>query len=298
MIDLHLHSHYSDGLQTAAELVDQAKQAGVTMLALTDHDMVRGLDEFVVAAQAAGITPIPGIEITTSRKQRTLHILAYNIDTTHQPLLDVLTHLREGRKRGVAQRLDGLNARWKAEGKRLIDTDDALGSMTHYALPTLMEYLLKHSFAATREAAYDLARGMNVHSDDVQTEDVIALVHDAGGLAVLAHAFAPKVSLRGPLTTQTELLEECRQLAQAGLDGLEVYTPAHPHEDVAFAESVAAELGLLATTGTDWHGPIDDKGASIKKFIPRYPDSYLNGLSELPTKADKQLRERLTLQHI
>jgi predicted metal-dependent phosphoesterase TrpH len=165
--------------------------------------------------------------------------------------------------------------------------------LTHFAYPTLAGYLVANKFCSTLQEAFGLLAGMKVRSDDVSTERAIEVVHQAGGYATLAHPFAPKISLRNISKEASELLSICRELKESGLDGIEVYTPAHKDEDIAFAEEVAKELDLFPNIGSDWHGPISNDDPQ-REFIPRYPIQYREAFLNIPENVVQDLIERFS----
>jgi len=284
MIDPHPHSHHSDGLQSVAELVAQAKVAGIATFSLTDHDTIAGLAEARELATQAGLSFIPGIELTTTKNAKTLHILAHGIDPDNSQLAELLDHLREERKKGAVKKLERTNEKFKAAGKPEVDIKDVLALNKPLGTGVIIEYLVAHNFAQTNEEAYSYIEGMSIRPD-VSTEEVIQVVHVAGGRATLAHPLAPKISLRNLTADSTELRALCAELKTAGLDGLEVYTPAHTETDIDLASEIAQELNLFVTIGSDWHGPLSAKGTSIRKYIPRYAKNYSNSFAEIPEKA-------------
>ncbi|MDO8664221.1 MAG: PHP domain-containing protein [Candidatus Liptonbacteria bacterium] len=292
MVDFHMHSTYSDGSQSVRELIGQASENGVTMLSMTDHDTTAGISEAQKLGAEMGVKIIPGIEITTAKNNKGLHLLAYGIGEENKILSELLARLREGRKKGVIEKLEKINQNFKSSGRPQVDIDDVMKINKTLGLATVMDYLVANGFTAGRDEAYELVKGMKVRSDDVTTEYVIDIVHRGGGIVSLAHPFAPKISLRNISDNPADLRSLCKELKNAGLDGIEVYTPAHRNEDIAFAKEIVKEVGFFGGIGSDWHGPFESKGENIRAFIPRYPNNYKNAFDNVPTEAEQELVER------
>ncbi len=292
MVDFHIHSSHSDGSQSVRELIKQAAENGIKMMSLTDHDTTAGISEAQKLGAEMGVKIIPGIEITTAKNNKGLHLLAYGIGEENKILSELLARLREGRKKGVTEKLEKINQNFKSLGKPQVDIDDFMKTDKTLGLSTIMDYLVEKGFTAGRDEAYELVKGMKVRSDDITTEYVIDTVHRGGGIVSLAHPFAPKISLRNISDNTAGLRSLCRELKDAGLDGIEVYTPAHRNEDIEFAKEIVKEIGFFAGIGSDWHGPIESKGENILAFIPRYPSNYKNAFDNVPVEAGKELADR------
>ena len=292
MVDFHIHSSHSDGNQSVQELVKQAAENGITIMSLTDHDTTTGISEAQKLGAEMGVKIIPGIEITTAKNNKGLHLLAYGIGEENKILSELLSRLREGRKKGVTERLEKINQNFKSLGRPQVDIDDVMKIDKTLGLATVMDYLVANGFTSGRDEAYELVKGMKVRSDDITTEYVIDAVHRCGGIVSLAHPFAPRISLRNISDNPEDLRSLCKELKNAGLDGIEVYTPAHRNEDIELAKKIADENGLFAGIGSDWHGPFESRGENIRAFIPRYPNNYKNAFDNVPAEAEQELIER------
>ncbi len=246
MIDLHLHTTASDGMCSPEQLVREASAAGLTTLAVTDHDTTAAVADTAAASAAAGITLVPGIEITAMEAGRDVHILAYFIDPSHEGLQAFLAHARASRLERVAKIAGRL-----AELGAPIDVSPLLAGAASrngrsIGRPQIARALVAAGHAADTNDAFDrwLARGRPgfVPRSGASPEQVIAIIHEAGGLASLAHPVLAQCDARIP------------ELRAAGLDALEAY---HPEHDGATGDrylSMARELGLLVTGGSDYHG--------------------------------------------
>ncbi|HET7697726.1 MAG TPA: PHP domain-containing protein [Vicinamibacterales bacterium] len=244
MIDLHLHTTASDGTSTPSELVSQARSAGLSIFSITDHDTTSGLDAASVPARDAGLQLIAGIEITAVAGGRDVHMLGYFIDPATPRLRDFLLQQREDRLRRVHE----IGARLAELGAPVdvgpIAADAARGRSV--GRPQIADALIAAGHVGDRDEAF--ARFLQaggpafVPRRGASPEAVIALIHDAGGLASLAH---PGVTRRDDLLPA---------LAAAGLDALEAVHADHDPASEARYRDLARTLGILVTGGSDFHG--------------------------------------------
>ena len=250
MIDLHCHSIFSDGTCTPEELVALAEQAGLTALALTDHDTTAGFDRFMAAGEASSIKTIPGIELSAEFGPIPLHILGYLFDTENLALQEALTWVREGRAERNSKMLDRLNTL----GYDLTMDDvckhagDELVGRPHFAAALMERGHFKHpnkiyqQLLGKDKAAY-------VNRRRLSPEQCVELICGAGGVAAIAHPGQMKL-------TSNKLRRLIRQLLPHGLGGLEVLHPSHAPHKVLALERICAELDLVVTGGTDFHGAL------------------------------------------
>jgi predicted metal-dependent phosphoesterase TrpH len=248
-VDLHLHSSESDGLLTPAAVVEAAVERGLAAIALTDHDTVSGLAEAAAAARSAGLDLAPGIEMSLYDGAGSTHMLGYFIDAQHDGLLEFLAAARESRARRAEEMVRKLN--------RLgidLALDAVLAQVAESGLvarPHVARALIDGGWVKSFGEAFDrfIAAGSPAYvpTRTVAPDEGIRLIHAAGGLAVLAH---------GGRTHDDDRIYE---LVDAGLDGLEVLHPDHGPAEVRRMRRVAAELGLVETGGSDWHGPLDTR---------------------------------------
>lgn len=248
MIDLHVHSTFSDGTLTPAALAIRAREIGLTALALTDHDNTAGLESFLPACAREGIEGIPGVEISADVKKGTLHILGYFVERGNPHLEDVLGAIRNGRKDRnvkILERLKdlGLALEWDEVARHA--GEDVVGR------PHFAQALLERGYVRTREEAFDryLAKGKPAYIDRFRLSptDSIAAIRGAGGVAVLAHPFTLEMS-RKALEAFTKGLRD------AGLEGVEVYYAEHTPKQTRDYGKLANDLGLVVTGGSDFHG--------------------------------------------
>jgi 3',5'-nucleoside bisphosphate phosphatase len=243
VIDLHTHTTASDGSLTPAALVDAARAAGLRVLAITDHDTTAGFDT-VTGTAPAGIELVPGIEISAVADGRDVHVLGYFIDPSSSTLRAFLERQRRDRVRRVEEmtrRLAALGCPISADA--LLAT--AAGGRS-VGRPQIAAALVDAGYVQTRNEAFErfLEHGgpAYVPRHGATPEEVIAIVHAAGGLASLAH---PGVTRRD---------DRIPALAAAGLDALEAHHSDHDPDAERRYRDLACELGLLVTGGSDFHG--------------------------------------------
>ena len=250
--DLHTHSTASDGSLTPSELVARAQQQGVTHLALTDHDGTEGITEARQAAAARGITLIPGVEISTTWRNSTVHIVGLNIDVENNELQGGLAMLREYRQ----QRAYKMAEKLEKAGIR-----DALAGAQKYASKTLLgrvhfaRYLIETGHASDMKDVFKRFLVKNkpgyVASQWVSLADAVTWIKAAGGQAVVAHPARYKLTA----TKRRQLLTDFKQL---GGDAMEVSSGFQHPEEVRTMARLAEAFELLASCGSDFHSP--DKG--------------------------------------
>ena len=248
--DLHSHSTYSDGLLTPDEVVRRAAVRGVDFFALTDHDETAGLAEARLAAQDAGITLIPGAELSVSWESHTLHILGLRIDEANADLDAGLASIRSGRDaraHRIAAGLEEAGIEGAYEGARRYVTSDRLISRTHFA-----RHLVESGYAKDTKDVFKrfLTPGKPgyVKHAWATLSDAVDWIHGAGGVAAVAHPGRYKISPTG----MRRLLGEFRD---AGGDGIEVLSPSHTPAQFAEYSAYARVFGLAASCGSDYHGP-------------------------------------------
>lgn len=244
MIDLHSHTTASDGQHAPAEQIAMAAKAGVTVLAVTDHDTVSGLDACEAAAREHGLRLVPGIEISVHFGNREVHILGHFVDRTVPKLasFDVeLKTFREKRMRLMVDKLATLGFPVTFEAVK------AIAGNGHLARPHLARWLVDNRYCTSVHEAFTRFLGDGkpaaVARFDVTPEQAIELIHQAHGTATVAHP--------GPTRLNRW---ELGQLKERGLDGIEVHHSDHPPTQREQLLGWAKELDLVATAGSDFHG--------------------------------------------
>ena len=273
MIDLHTHTTASDGKCSPSELVARAKAAGVSVLAVTDHDTCDACDEVSQGCAASGITFVSGIEITAVREEMDVHVLGYFFDPQAPALRVFLAEQRQRRLDRVGRmiaKLAGLGIRLDAEAilrPGVEQPGKAIGR------PAIARALVAAGHVKTSNDAFAswLSRGRPafVAREGAAPEAVIAQIHGAGGIASLAH---PGLLRRD---------EWMPSLVSSGLDAIEAYHTNHDEQATGRYRSIAHRSGLAVSGGSDYHAD-QTHGSS-------HPGSV-----SLPADAFDQLRARAT----
>ncbi|MCX2969656.1 MULTISPECIES: PHP domain-containing protein [Streptomyces] len=247
-IDLHAHSTASDGTDTPAELVRNAAAAGLDVVALTDHDTVAGYDE-AIAALPAGLTLVTGAELSCRLDGVSLHLLAYLFDPREPELArerELVRDDRVPRAQGMVAKLRELGVPITWERVAAIAGDGAVGRPHIAAALVDLGVVPDVSAAFTAQWLANDGRAY-VEKHELDPFEAVRLVKGAGGVAVFAHPLAAK---RGRCVPESAIAE----LAAAGLDGIEADHMDHDPATRAHLHGLAADLGLLATGSSDYHG--------------------------------------------
>ncbi len=249
MIDLHTHTTFSDGTDTPTQLINKALAAGITTIALTDHDSISGWQEATTALRP-GICLVPGAEVSCQTLDGiSVHILGLLFDSSNRELIDTLEKTRENRYGRMEKIIAKIN-----EAGIEISMSEVLEQLSDGATlgrPHLADALIKKGVVASREEAF--TQMLHNHSKyyvshySPTPEAVIKLIKDAGGVSVIAH---PMASHRG----RTISLDTFGSLIQAGLDGIEVDHRDHSAEEKTQLISLAKESKLVMTGASDYHG--------------------------------------------
>ena len=237
--DLHSHTYYSDGELSPSELVRQARIAGLSLLAITDHDCVDGLAEGMVAGRKWGVEVISGVELSVSVGKDRVHLLGYFFDPENVALKKHLASYKAARRergRQIVERLNNL-------GKTLsIDFEN----YTSLARPHIAEAMVKAGLVHTRDEAFMRYIGYNkpayIATPSFPASEALDLLHAAGGIGVLAHP--------GNNTSSDTI----SLLVYAGLDGIETVHPSHDEVLSDYYRRLTRSLGLIETGGSDYHG--------------------------------------------
>jgi hypothetical protein len=261
-IDLHTHSTRSDGLDTPSQLILNAKKAGIDIIALTDHDSVRGWDEAREKAIEVGMGFVPGIEVTSvSDIQRfgkeiriSVHLLAYLPDPDHKALEIVLgdsVATRELRGRAIVERLaEAIPITWDLVMENM-EKGATIGR------PAIADTLVAMGLVKDRSAAFDYYLSTDgpfyVSHSTVSTIEAIDLIVKAGGVPVIAHPLKGV----GPDTDPEDLpMDHFEQMIQAGLKGVEVYHRDVPETARKWLLELAGKHDLVVTGSSDYHGEL------------------------------------------
>ena len=241
--DLHLHSHFSDGTFSPEEIAARAQRQGLRAIALTDHDTVEGCERTATACAAAGIEFITGTELTAEHNGHELHVLAYLVDAQNPRLIAEIAKfqkVRQERIREMVARINELNIPLN------VDEVFALANCRSPGRPHVARAMVKAKLCGTLDEAFErfLKKGRPawVPKAKMSALEAIELIHQAGGLAVMAH----------PGLNKTD--ESIPDLVAAGLDGIECFHTKHNASTAERYQKIAREHGLLITGGSDCHG--------------------------------------------
>lgn len=249
--DIHCHTAFSDGTETPATLVREAVEIGLNGAAITDHDTTAGWAQAEAAAEAAGLPLLRGSEITADDHGASVHMLGlqYRPDDPHITTLFATT--RAARLERTKRMVERLSADYPISWQDVL-AQTKEGESTTVGRPHIADALVAAGVYATRSEAFAGAVSATskyyLPTPSPSADQVVRAVHEAGGVAVIAHP--------GDLSRNRRLLDDERigQLAALGLDGLEVWHRGNPPEQRARLLDLAARHGLLVTGGSDWHG--------------------------------------------
>ncbi|MEW5790431.1 MAG: PHP domain-containing protein [Pseudomonadota bacterium] len=248
-IDLHSHSTASDGSLSPTALVEMAAAAGLRGLALTDHDNTAGLAEAGTAAIRHGLRLIPGVEVSVTWNSQVIHVVGVNIDPANADLQQGLARLREFREwraEEMDRRLAGHGIHGALDGARRFAKGEIVGR-THFA-----RWLVQEGHAPDVRRVFErfLVRGRPGHVPGqwAGLEEAVGWIRVAGGQAIVAHPGRYKLSA-------SKLCQLLREFKAAGGDGIEVISGSQAVSDAPYFARLARTLGLLASAGSDYHGP-------------------------------------------
>jgi len=247
--DLHSHSTASDGTLAPAQLIARAQQAGVDVLALTDHDTLDGYAEAARAAAGGPLQLVPGVEVSVTWSAMTIHVLGLNVDPDCEVLqqgLEGLQAFRNWRAEEIARRLEKAGIGGTLEGAARYRQGRIL-SRTHFA-----HYLVEAGRAASVRDVFKhyLVRGKPgfVPGEWAGLDTVVDWILAAGGLPVIAHPARYRL-------TRSKLSRLVGEFREAGGTGIEVVSGSHSRDETLHMAAVSREHGLLASAGSDYHGP-------------------------------------------
>ena len=276
LIDLHTHSIMSDGSMTPAEVVREAKKAGLAAIALSDHDTVDGVREAVAEGKKIGVEVIPAIEFSVISKTET-HILGYFIDIDSPLLSDALKSIidtRRERNEITCRKLNELGFDVTMDEALALAPNGFIGR-AHFA-----RLLMDKGYTSSVKEGFDLYLENGKYAycgkQSMTDEEAVRLIKNCGGLAFVAHLHLTKLG-------DGELLEFLARLKAAGLDGVEGYYTEYTPEMQEKYQAMASRLGLMLSGGTDFH-------AAMKPHI-----SIGKGLGNLkiPYSLVEKMKEKL-----
>ncbi len=264
MIDLHSHTVHSDGQRSPDELLGEAAAAGVKVLSVTDHDTVSGIADATAAATRRGIRLVPGIELSCELHGREVHVLGHFLVPFSGALLRLAADMLAERR----ERMERMVARAQAAGFKQVTMERVIAASggENLGRPHLARALVQCGHAKSVKDAFERflhSRGtLWVDRRRLSVADAVGLVRSAGGTSSIAHPGANGVSR-----------QELKTCADAGLDAVEALHPDHVPTQAEAYERWAAELQLLVTAGSDYHGPavqpdrkLGDRTLSAERF--------------------------------
>lgn len=270
--DLHIHTFFSDGTQSPEEIVELAGKNGLTTIAITDHDVVIGIEPARQKGHELGVDIIPGIELTTEAWNTEIHILGYYIDINSQELLGTLSKVQKGREDRVYKicaKLDKLGIK--------LDPAQVFEIAGHKAAgrPHVARALIANGSIKTFKEAFNKYIGFNGPAYEshykLSPQEAVQLVKAAGGIPVFGH---PAVS---------GCDDKIPELVQAGLRGIEAHYPSHDRSQTQHYLSLAEKNGLLVTGGSDYHGEVSGREMKLGDFsipdelVGKLKDEHLRG---------------------
>lgn len=259
-LDLHTHSSASDGTLAPREVVAYAARRGIEVIALTDHDSTEGLAEASEAARAAGITLVPGVELSVGPDEnRDVHILGYFVDAADETLQAHLSLLRDGRLARATRMVEAL----RASGYDItIDEVLELADLGAVGRAHVARTLVNRGHVESVDEAFDrfLARGRPFYHPKPAADpaSAVRMLVGAGAVPVLAHPVLSRVDDLIPA------------LVRAGLAGIEAFHADHSPEEGRRYEAIARSFGLLVTGGSDFHGPETPSADLGSVAVPEY----------------------------
>jgi 3',5'-nucleoside bisphosphate phosphatase len=244
-VDLHAHSTASDGSRLPADVVREAKKAGLAAIALTDHDTIDGIAEAVSTGREIGVRVVSGVELSAVEGDVETHILGLHLSDTREmeSRLVALREMRRSRAERIVKRLNELGVRIEFASVLEQSAGGAIGR------PHVARAMIAEGWAVDFRDAFERYLGNGkpayVGKERLAIVDAIGLIHRAGGLAILAH----------PAHGATR--DRIAMFAQHGMDGVEVRHPSHSAEDIARIMALVEHFSLVPSGGSDWHGATD-----------------------------------------
>lgn len=265
-IDLHIHTTHSDGTCSGAKILEIVREKRLAAFAVTDHDTVEGYFEIRKLLKGGDPEIIPGVELSVRVDDDDLHILGYYFDPHDKKITFALEDFQKKRKqrgRLIVQKLNDLGLDLTFEAVEKLADGAVIGR------PHIAEALFKNGQVGSYQEAFDryIKNGgpAYIPKEVMGPAEAVSMIHQAGGLAVLAHPYIG------------DMLRYLDMLTALGLDGLEVFHYSHNRENIAFLKSLVERYGLVATGGSDFHGRSGQNG---RVGSPEVPLTYLEGLKK------------------
>jgi len=255
-VNLHIHTRYSDGAFKPKQVIERAIQHELDIISLTDHDTVDAYKH--IPKSHLNIRILPGIELSSAWKDDDVHVLGYGIDIENKRLLDVLNWMKDGRRKRAEKMLSKLSILGIKIPVELVLS--YAGDMKLIVRPHIAQALIANKHCKTKQEAFDKYIGNDapayVPKPELSTEEIIRIIHEAEGAAVIAHPMKLK---------SQDFLEDFINLK---IDGIEVWHPDHNNSMISEYEAFCKLNNLIMTGGSDFHGEKD-----IDNFIGSVPVS-------------------------
>jgi 3',5'-nucleoside bisphosphate phosphatase len=249
-VDLHLHSTCSDGSSTPEEVVARAAGLGLSVISLTDHDSVSGVEAAQAAGDAAGVKVVSGSELSAKFNDQDFHILGYFLDRENEQLIEALAMYRDERRNRAERIIKRLN---RLGVKVVFEQVLAKADGASIGRPHIADVLVEEGFCFSPNEAFHkyLGYGKAAYEEKyvMAPSEAVEVIHQAGGIAVIAHPGLYRADQMLP------------GLVEQGVDGIEVWHIKHRAEENRRYSAFADEHGLLKSGGSDCHG--DGRGDAI-----------------------------------
>ncbi|MEO0184214.1 MAG: PHP domain-containing protein [candidate division WOR-3 bacterium] len=241
--DLHIHTLYSDGVLEPQEIVDIARKSRVSVIAITDHDSVAGIEEAILSSKDK-VEVIPAVELSANIGSRDIHILGYYIDHHCQDFLDYLEEFKEYRLTRAKKIIENL----AQDGVRIdFSQVERIAQNSSMGRPHIAEALLECGYVRSRNEAFSRYLGYHCPyyepKKETSPKKVIQKIRECGGVPIVAHP--------GMIGADNGLIYK---LISDGAQGIEVWHPEHTHKQEDDFYEIAMKHGLLITGGSDFHG--------------------------------------------
>lgn len=255
LIDMHVHTNYSDGQYSPDEVIKLGIDAGIGVMAITDHDTLDGIkkvDRNKDFIRESGIKIVNGIEISAHSDNGTMHILGYDVDLDNKELNNKLKELRTNRMNSTLAVMEQIRRDYGITFS-YCDIIELVNS-NHVGRPGLAKLCVKYGFSDSVQDAFDnflnpAKEKVRKYSKNLFYPEVFKLVKEAGGVVILAHPKTLKLF-------DDELDKLISNMKDYGLDGIEIYNSIHTIDDIKFYKYLADKYNLLISGGTDFHGPL------------------------------------------
>jgi predicted metal-dependent phosphoesterase TrpH len=263
LLDLHTHTTASDGIFTPAKLIDYSIEKGLSVIAITDHDTVGGVDEGLRHADQTGFTCIPGIEFSVDYPDGSFHLVGLYIDHTNEMLVDILQELKKYRDNRIYHMIDDLK---KHDINITVEEVQKEADGGSIGRPHVARVLVARGYGENIRDIFQnfLIEGKPgfVKKKKITLDNAVTVIEGAGGIPVLAHPASLAEKVKKPFENiLTDLMEQ-------GVIGIEAYASMHTPQQVEEYISLAEKYKLLVTGGSDFHGDKDEKIGYYSEELP------------------------------